>query len=93
MLSLLAFMDERSTGGCAVWATCIVLWHAVHMGVDLLTQCWPSNLSAPDWTLIQGAEAATLIAGPLLAFVVAFGTAQLLAVAVSEEPEPEPEED
>lgn len=94
MLSLLAFMDERSTGGCGIWATGVVLWEGIDNGVQLLVRFWPPALATPDWSLLGGGEAVPLIAGPLLSTLVAFGTAQLLAVtATAEEPSAEKGDD
>ena len=85
MLSLLAFIDARSTGGCQIWATGVVLWAGVNTGVDLLVRFWPVALDAPDWALVAGAESVPIVASPLLMMLVAFGTAQLLAVTAAAE--------
>ncbi len=93
MLSLLAFMDERSTGGCEIWATGVVLWAGTNSGVQLLVRFWPPALDAPDWSLVGGGESVPIIAGPLLMTLVAFGTAQLLAVTAAAEQTPRKEDD
>jgi hypothetical protein len=81
MFSLLAFVDARSTGGCGTWAAGILLWLGLQNGVRLLIGYWPPELSVPDWSRVPGDVAMTLVAGPLLAAIASFGTAQLLAVA------------
>jgi hypothetical protein len=84
MLSLLAFMDARSTGGCGIWAMAILLWHALHMTVQLMILVWPKGSRVPNWQLLTGdlsMVTAAAIASPLLAILVIFGVAQLLAVA------------
>jgi hypothetical protein len=85
MLSLLAFMDERSTGGCEIWATGALLWEGLNNGVQLLARYWPPDRDAPDWSLVSGGESVPMIASPLLTTLVAFGTAQLLAVTAARE--------
>ncbi len=30
VLSLLAFMDDETTGACDIWAVCLLFWYAVH---------------------------------------------------------------
>ncbi len=48
MLSLLAFMDARTTGGCGAWATAVMLWHALHMTVQLMILVWPKESRVPN---------------------------------------------
>lgn len=84
MLSLLAFMDARSTGGCGMWATALLFWHALHMTVQLMILVWPKENRLPDWHLLSGSLStitAASIASPLLAVLVVIGVAQLMAVA------------
>jgi hypothetical protein len=88
MLSLLAFMDARTTGGCGIWATAVWLWHALHMTVQLMILVWPKENRIPNWQLLSGdlsTITAASIASPLLALLVIFGVAQLLAVAFNVE--------
>jgi hypothetical protein len=66
----------------------VVLWAAVNSGVQLLVLFWPPALQAPDWTLVGGDKAVPIIATPLLMTLVAFGTAQLLAVTSAAEQTP-----
>jgi hypothetical protein len=85
-LSLLAFMDSRSTGACGVWAVAILIWHGLHMGVQLMILSWPQKALVPNWSLLVhklSAVTAASIASPLLAVLVVFGVAQLLAVALN----------
>jgi hypothetical protein len=88
MLSLLAFMDARTTGGCGIWATAVLVWHALQMAVQLMILVWPKESRVPDWRLLSddlSAITAASIASPLLAVLVIFAVAQLLAVASSVE--------
>jgi hypothetical protein len=41
MLALLAFMDARSTGGCATWAGALLGWYALYEWALLFAQSWP----------------------------------------------------
>jgi hypothetical protein len=87
-LSLLAFMDSRSTGACGVWAVAILIWHGLHMGVQLMILGWPQNALVPNWSVLVhelSAVTAASIASPLLLVLVVFGVAQLLAVAANAE--------
>lgn len=88
ILSLLAFMDGRSTGGCRAWAITLLFWYGLDMSVQFITYCWPQGTSEPLWPQ-TGSQAATIaiamLISPLLTVLVVYGVAQLLAIAVSVE--------
>lgn len=81
MLSLLAFMDARSTGGCGVWAGVLLGWYTLYTWSGLLTLYWPAQESAFVVQRVNGDFGLTLLATPIFACVLALGLSQLLAVA------------
>ncbi|MBN1656198.1 MAG: hypothetical protein JXA30_20685 [Deltaproteobacteria bacterium] len=88
MLSLLAFMDARTTGGCGIWTIAVLLWHGLYMTVQLIILVWPKEVRVPSWQRLSddlSAITSASIAGPLLAVLVVFSVAQLLAVAFNSE--------
>jgi hypothetical protein len=87
LLSLLAFMDSRSTGGCTAWASLVLGWYALQVWVELIPIFAPAQ--ARGFALDRGAAelAVTVLGGPLLTVVLAAGLAQLLSVATAADPE------
>ncbi|MDD9937425.1 MAG: hypothetical protein OXT09_27690 [Myxococcales bacterium] len=85
MLSLLAFMDSRSTGGCGMWASLLLLWYVTLQWSQLLALYWPRGTPAFDITAVAPELASAQLAQPLLASLLAVGLAQLLAVASAAE--------
>jgi hypothetical protein len=87
LLSLLAFMDSRSTGGCTAWASLVLGWYALQVWVELIPIYAPAH--ARGFALDRGAAelAVTVLSGPLFAVVLAAGLAQLLSVATAAEAE------
>jgi len=83
LLSLLAFMDARSTGGAAVWATFLVCWQALHAGVEVLHFAWPKSATSPDFSRIPIDNLLALVSTPLLTTLFALGLAQLMAAGLS----------
>jgi hypothetical protein len=81
LLSLLAFMDSRSTGGCGAWAGLLLAWYAVYTWAELLPLYWPR--SGFVFERVQPDLAMTTLSGPLFAIVLAAGLAQLLSVATA----------
>jgi hypothetical protein len=83
MLSLLAFMDARSTGGAAVWAIFMVCWQAVHAAVDVLHSAWPKYMASPEFSRIPVNSLLASISTPLLTALFALGLAQLMAAGLA----------
>jgi hypothetical protein len=80
LLSLLAFMDSRSTGGAAVWACLLLGWYALFSWAGLIQLAWLHQ--APlDQGGVPANVAISMIARPLFCIVIAQGVAQLLAAA------------
>ena len=80
LLSLLAFMDSRSTGGAAVWACLLLGWYTLFSWAGLIQLAWlPGGLI--DRGGIHADLAISILASPLFVIVVAQGVAQLLAAA------------
>jgi hypothetical protein len=80
LLSLLAFMDSRSTGGAAVWACFLLGWYTLFSWAGLIQLAWLPG-GAIDRSSVPANVAISVIARPLLGIVVAQGVAQLLAAA------------
>jgi hypothetical protein len=87
LLSLLAFMDSRSTGACALWAGLLLLWYGVHDWTALAVRYWPAGASRPLLERVPPEIAVTWFSAPLFAAVLAAALSQLLAVATADEPE------
>jgi hypothetical protein len=83
MLSLLAFMDARSTGGAAVWATFILCWHAIHAAVEVLHAAWPKYDAAPNMSRIATDTLLAWTSTPLLSALLSISLAQLLAAGLA----------
>jgi hypothetical protein len=83
LLSLLAFMDSRSTGACGAWAAALLIWYALYTWVELLVVYWPAGSAALDSARMSADTAMTVLSAPLFASALALGLAQLLAVATA----------
>lgn len=81
LLSLLAFMDARSTGGCSTWASLLLTWYALFSGASLFAQGWPVHASAFALERVAPEAALALLGAPLFEIAVALGLAQLVASA------------
>jgi hypothetical protein len=86
MLSLLAFMDARSTGGSMAWAALVLAWYALHHGASVLAAAWPADGTGPLLSRVDSRVAIAGLASPWLAALLSVAIAQLLAVAASDEP-------
>ena len=84
LLSLLAFMDARSTGGAAVWAGFILCWMGVHAVTAILHQAWPKGADAIDLTRIPQDTLLAWTSAPLLTALLSIGLAQLMAAGVAD---------
>jgi len=83
-LSLLAFMDARSTGGCDAWAFSLLGWYVVFRVVETLAWRFPAASVVVDAAAAKVAEQASVHAAlhsaiPLLAGMFAISLAQLWA--------------
>lgn len=78
LLSLLAFMDARSTGGCDAWAVGIVGWYVCFGAVEMLAVRYPATASQLA-TGPAGTVAALHVAAPLLTGMLALSLAQIWA--------------
>jgi hypothetical protein len=84
MFSLLAFMDARSTGGAAVWASFMLCWLGVHAAVEILHAAWPKYEASPDIKRIPLDTLLAWTSTPLLTALLALGLAQLLAAGLAD---------
>lgn len=85
LLALLAFMDSRTTGGCALWGALVLGWYCVHDWAALAVRVWPAHSIRPLLSRVPPEVAVTWFAAPLFAAVLAAALSQLLAVATSHE--------
>ena len=84
LLSLLAFMDARSTGGAAVWAGFILCWMGVHAVAAILHGAWPKGAETLDLTRIPHDTLMAWTSAPLLTALLSIGLAQLMAAGVAD---------
>lgn len=84
MLSLLAFMDARSTGGSAVWAAFALCWQALHSVVAILLAGWPKQEEAFDIGRVPVETLLAWTSTPLLSALLAIGLAQLMAAGLAD---------
>jgi hypothetical protein len=84
LLSLLAFMDARSTGGAAVWAGFILCWMGVHAVAAILHAAWPKGADAIDLTRLPQDTLLAWTSAPLLTALLSIGFAQLMAAGVAD---------
>ncbi len=84
MLSLLAFMDARSTGGSAVWAAFVLCWYAAYAAVEILRAAWPKDAEDLDIARIPVDTLLAWTSAPLLTALLGLGLAQLMAAGLAE---------
>jgi len=84
LLSLLAFMDARSTGGAAVWAGFILCWMGVHAVAAIMHAAWPKGADAIDLSRIPHDTLLAWTSTPLLTALLSIGLAQLMASGIAD---------
>jgi hypothetical protein len=84
LLSLLAFMDPRSTGGSRSWAALLLGWYGVHTWSELARLASAPTANRFDLQSVPAEFALTLLGAPLFEAAVALGLAQLLASVSAE---------
>jgi hypothetical protein len=77
MLSLMAFMESSTRGGSHVWAAALLVLYAVHIGLLVGTELWPSE--SPDAS-IDGPAFAALITGVVGTIIAGIALAQVFVV-------------
>lgn len=88
LLSLLAFMDARTTGACSVWALGLLLWYGADAGLKWLAQLWPVTEALPQLSMMPAVMSLAYVTAPLLAAVLSVSMAQLFAAAHGVAPRP-----
>jgi hypothetical protein len=83
MLSLLSFMNARTTAGAAAWGTFVLLWYALYTTLDLLHSVWPKTLEQPDFALLDAQTMLALGSGPIFSALLALSLAQLIAAGLA----------
>jgi hypothetical protein len=81
LLSLLAFMDSRSTGACGLSAALLLGWYALSAAAGVCSLYWPLRATLLSSPHVDGEITLGCLAGPLFTSVVATALAQLLAAA------------
>jgi hypothetical protein len=83
MLSLLSFMNARTTAGATAWGTFVLLWYALYTTLELLHAVWPKSAQTPDFTLVNADTLLALGSAPIFSALLALGLAQLIAAGVA----------
>jgi hypothetical protein len=83
LLSLLAFMDARSTGAAAVWSAFILVWQGLHSAVTILQAGWPKDAQAFDLERVPSDTLLAWTSTPLLSALLTIALAQLLAAGLA----------
>jgi len=83
LLSLLAFMDARSTGGASVWAAFVLIWQGLHSVVTIVHAGWPKDAEAFDLARVPRDTLLAWTSTPLLSGLLAIALAQLLAAGLA----------
>jgi hypothetical protein len=83
MLSLLSFMNARTTAGATAWATFVLLWYALYTTLQLLHSVWPKTAEAPDFSLVDSQTMLALGSAPIFSALLALGLAQLIAAGIA----------
>jgi hypothetical protein len=83
MLSLLVFMNARTTAGAAGWAALILLWYEQLAVVELLHAAWPKDAQTPDFSRLPLETILAWGATPIFTALLSLSLAQLIAAAVA----------
>lgn len=83
LLSLLAFMDARSTGGASVWAAFVLVWQGLHSLVTIVHAGWPKGAEAFDLASVPADTLLAWTSTPLLSGLLTIALAQLLAAGLA----------
>jgi hypothetical protein len=83
LLSLLAFMDARSTGGASVWAAFMLIWQGLHSIVTIVHAGWPKDALDFDLARVPSDTLLAWTSTPLLSALLSMGLAQLLAAGLA----------
>ncbi|HEY2732374.1 MAG TPA: hypothetical protein VGI70_00235, partial [Polyangiales bacterium] len=84
MLALLVFMDARSTGGSAVWASFVLSWYAFYAAAEILRAAWPKDADGPDLARIPVDTLLAWTSAPILTALLSLGLAQLMAAGLAD---------
>jgi hypothetical protein len=78
LLSLMAFMESSTRAGTHWWAYSLLTLYAIHIGLSLAGELWPS---AAVPAAIEGPTIAAIIAGAIGTIIAGVALAQVLVVA------------
>lgn len=83
LLSLLVFMDARSTAGAAAWAGFVLVWQGLHALTTILHEGWPKDAEAFDLARVPTETLLAWTSTPLLSALLTIALAQLLAAGLA----------
>ncbi len=83
MLSLLSFMDARTTAFASGWATLALLWYVAKAVGELVQLAIPEGVQQLDLTRLYTNAALSWASSPLLCALLSLGLAQLLAASLA----------
>jgi hypothetical protein len=83
MLSLLVFMNARTTAGAGAWASFVLLWYALHTTVEMLHAVWPKDAEAPDFSRVDLQTLLVWGSAPIFSALLTLGSAQLIAATIA----------
>jgi hypothetical protein len=83
LLSLLAFMDARSTGAAEAWSAFTLIWQGMHAAVTIVHAGWPKDAPAFDLARVPSETLLAWTSTPLLSALLSIALAQLLAAGLA----------
>jgi hypothetical protein len=83
MVSLLVFMNARTTAGAAAWAGLLLIWYGLHAAIEVLQAAWPKVEAQPDFARLELETMLAWGSAPIFSALLALGLAQLIAAAVA----------
>ncbi|HKU36886.1 MAG TPA: hypothetical protein VJR89_02030 [Polyangiales bacterium] len=83
MLSLLVFMNARTTAAAGAWASFVLLWYALHSTLEVLHAVWPKDLESPEFSRVDPQTLLAWGSAPIFSALLALGLAQLIAATLA----------
>jgi hypothetical protein len=83
MLSLLSFMNARTTAGATAWGTFVLLWYALHATLKMLQAVWPKYAEQPDFARVEPETLLAWGSAPIFSALLALSIAQLIASGIA----------
>ena len=83
LLSLLAFMDARSTGAAGAWSAFTLIWQGMHSAVTIVHAGWPKDAATFELARVPTQTLLAWTSTPLLSALLSVALAQLLAAGLA----------